>query len=99
MRFNLTPSLFAFQALLVSAVPTQNLERDGMTIVERHDMSYGTSPLHKRACWQGDFAGCTKGYCWKRCGSNLPDGKWCWLAERSDGTGPWVKCYGDPQAA
>ncbi|KAK6539393.1 hypothetical protein TWF694_009618 [Orbilia ellipsospora] len=40
------------------------------------------------ACWNGASTGCSKGYCWKTCGSN---GEWCWTAANG-GAGDWLKC-------
>ncbi|GAP85096.2 putative IDI-2 precursor [Rosellinia necatrix] len=51
--------------------------------------------LSKRACWTGKVAGCTGGYCWKRCGNDLAQGHWCWTA--IGGTGDWYKCSADEQ--
>ena len=56
----------------------------------------GTSPdaLTKRSCyWGKKRAGCSKGYCWKKCGSN---GQWCWSAY-NDGYGDWIGCNKDSQ--
>ncbi|KAI0839840.1 hypothetical protein F5Y06DRAFT_264757 [Hypoxylon sp. FL0890] len=48
------------------------------------------SDLFKRDCWYGKPVGCTKGYCWKKCG----DGPWCWTA-RNGGFGDWYTCKKD----
>lgn len=45
----------------------------------------------KRSCWKGDDFGCTRGYCWKRCGDPYDKGQWCWTAW-SFGYGDWVQC-------
>jgi len=51
----------------------------------------------KRACWFGRSIGCSKdGWCFKRCGSPLSAGKWCWTASKQ-GNGPWAKCSVDSQ--
>ncbi|KAI0543369.1 hypothetical protein F4679DRAFT_593056 [Xylaria curta] len=51
--------------------------------------------LSKRACWLGQATGCSKGYCWKRCGDDLAQGHWCWTA--IGGTGDWYQCSVDEQ--
>lgn len=53
------------------------------------------NPLSKRACWFGNNYGCSKNYCYKRCGGN---GQWCWLAA-GGGKGPWLKCSVDSQCS
>ncbi|KAK8002422.1 2-isopropylmalate synthase [Apiospora arundinis] len=53
--------------------------------------------LDKRDCWRGAETGCTKGYCWKRCGNNYNDGNWCWTAKGGDGKGDWYKCSDNGQ--
>ena len=54
-----------------------------------------TNNLVARACWNGAYYGCSKGYCWTKCQTG---GKWCWLATQ-DGNGPWLTCSSDSQCA
>ncbi|KAF3915548.1 hypothetical protein ABW21_db0204797 [Orbilia brochopaga] len=42
-------------------------------------------------CYYGAPYGCTKGYCWKACGPQNGDGKWCWTANGL-GFNEWIKC-------
>lgn len=49
------------------------------------------NPLNERAadaCYNAAPYGCSKGYCWKSCGSN---GEWCWTATKG-GLGSWITC-------
>lgn len=48
-----------------------------------------------RDCYYGAPYGCTKGYCWRTCGS---DGERCWLAARG-GSGDWLKCSNADECA
>ncbi|RAH49952.1 uncharacterized protein BO95DRAFT_505203 [Aspergillus brunneoviolaceus CBS 621.78] len=41
-----------------------------------------------QACYRDAPYGCSKGYCWKVCGSN---GEWCWTA-KGGGAGAWYTC-------
>lgn len=51
-----------------------------------------TNTLTKRACYYGPKdAGCSKGYCWAKCGTG---GVWCWTAYNR-GWGDWIKCRAD----
>ncbi|KAL8810444.1 MAG: hypothetical protein Q9200_002571 [Gallowayella weberi] len=54
-----------------------------------------TDKLVARDCWFGASYGCSKGYCWKSCGTR---GQWCWLAT-NNGAGPWFKCSNDQMCA
>ncbi|KAL8671774.1 MAG: hypothetical protein Q9224_007611, partial [Gallowayella concinna] len=47
--------------------------------------------LVARDCWFGANYGCSKGYCWTKCGTR---GEWCWLATQN-GNGPWFTCRND----
>ncbi|KAG8160058.1 hypothetical protein KVR01_010695 [Diaporthe batatas] len=55
--------------------------------------------LEKRECWYGEDYGCSKGYCFQKCGSS---GEWCWTAWNG-GLGEWRSCDSnaqcDPSAA
>ncbi|RAK79651.1 uncharacterized protein BO72DRAFT_373150 [Aspergillus fijiensis CBS 313.89] len=45
-------------------------------------------PVDPQACYRDAPYGCSKGYCWKVCGSN---GEWCWTA-KGGGAGAWYTC-------
>ncbi|PTB39177.1 hypothetical protein M441DRAFT_433671 [Trichoderma asperellum CBS 433.97] len=45
--------------------------------------------LAQDSCYFGAPYGCSKGYCWKACGST--PGKWCWTAA-GGGYGKWNQC-------
>lgn len=87
MKFSSIISLFALQALTASAVPTGD-------ILESPDVSSPENPLRARACWYGAMSGWgSNGRCWKRCGGNIDNGHWCWLAA-DRGRGAWATCAG-----
>ncbi|KAI5927362.1 hypothetical protein F4810DRAFT_706730 [Camillea tinctor] len=47
----------------------------------RGESSSSAPPFAERACYTGaDEVGCTRGYCWKKCGDR-ESGEWCWTAE------------------
>ncbi|RDA86919.1 hypothetical protein CP532_1846 [Ophiocordyceps camponoti-leonardi (nom. inval.)] len=46
--------------------------------------------LNRRDCWFGDQAGCSKGYCYRNCGTG-GSGQWCWSASNG-GLGGWITC-------
>ncbi|KAF2142699.1 uncharacterized protein K452DRAFT_307639 [Aplosporella prunicola CBS 121167] len=57
---------------------------------DSNDTSVEAPSLQARDCWFGAEYGCTKGYCWRTCGT-VGKGTWCWTAS-DGGTGPWYTC-------
>ncbi|KAJ5127899.1 hypothetical protein N7448_008678 [Penicillium atrosanguineum] len=68
-----------------SLAPFNEEQKKNSTQFETRD------PLDERAadaCYTAAPYGCSKGYCWKSCGSN---GEWCWTANKA-GLGSWITC-------
>ncbi|PHH75066.1 hypothetical protein CDD80_2651 [Ophiocordyceps camponoti-rufipedis] len=49
--------------------------------------------LNRRDCWYGNASGCSKGYCYRSCGTP-GSGQWCWSANNG-GLGSWIGCSKD----
>ena len=106
----LSIALATLQAGAIFAAPhdggpgDENVPDDGRGVVDAASLiaerDVTLNDLEKRSCWWGNNYGCSqkKKRCWRRCGTNPDDGKWCWLAAGGGG-GAWLGCSVDTQCS
>lgn len=86
---------------IASAVPSASASVSPNTVrlcenhpLDSEKLEHGAPSLNKRSCYYGDKKyGCSRGYCWKKCG--IEERKtWCWTT-RLDAYGAWATCSTD----
>ncbi|KAH8896086.1 hypothetical protein GQ53DRAFT_803699 [Thozetella sp. PMI_491] len=73
---------------LPNGVMAANIRKCAAHPVAIESVKQDGSRLELRSCDTSTPYGCSKGYCWKRCGAS---GEWCWTASNK-GFGDWWTC-------
>ena len=70
-----------------------NIDPDQVRLCDEHPTALEQGNVFERACYTAKLVGCSRGYCFRQCGT-ANSGQWCWTAAVF-GYGRWLDCTKD----